>query len=46
VLDKLQHFIGSNDIEVQERANSACMLIEMLRNQLTTTDDALFGPEP
>nr|XP_016935154.1 AP-3 complex subunit delta isoform X2 [Drosophila suzukii] len=41
VLDKLQHFIGSNDIEVQERANSACMLIEMLRNQLTTTDDAL-----
>ncbi|XP_016949244.1 AP-3 complex subunit delta isoform X2 [Drosophila biarmipes] len=41
VLDKLQHFIGSNDIEVQERANSACMLIEMLRHQLTTTDDAL-----
>ncbi|KAH8387628.1 hypothetical protein KR093_008310 [Drosophila rubida] len=38
VLDKLQHFNGSNDIEVQERANSACMLIEMLRKQLT--DDA------
>ncbi|KAM8720483.1 hypothetical protein ACLKA7_006517 [Drosophila subpalustris] len=35
VLDKLQHFNGSNDIEVQERANSACMLIEMLRKQLT-----------
>jgi len=35
VLEKLQHFNGSNDIEVQERANSACMLIEMLRKQLT-----------
>ncbi|KAH8403484.1 hypothetical protein KR215_001320 [Drosophila sulfurigaster] len=34
VLEKLQHFNGSNDIEVQERANSACMLIEMLRKQL------------
>lgn len=34
MLDKLQHFNGSNDIEVQERANSACMLIEMLRKQL------------
>ncbi|XP_017116343.1 AP-3 complex subunit delta [Drosophila elegans] len=41
VLDKLQHFNGSSDIEVQERANSAYMLIEMLRNQLTTTDDAM-----
>ncbi|XP_016993062.2 AP-3 complex subunit delta [Drosophila takahashii] len=41
VLDKLQHFNGSSDIEVQERANSACMLIEMLRNQLATTDDAM-----
>ncbi|KAH8368088.1 hypothetical protein KR084_006867 [Drosophila pseudotakahashii] len=41
VLDKLQHFNGSSDIEVQERANSACMLIEMLRNQLSTTDDAM-----
>lgn len=35
MLEKLQHFNGSNDIEVQERANSACMLIEMLRKQLT-----------
>ncbi|XP_016980397.1 AP-3 complex subunit delta [Drosophila rhopaloa] len=41
VLDKLQHFNGSSDIEVQERANSACMLIEMLRNQLSTTNDAI-----
>ncbi|KMZ09670.1 AP-3 complex subunit delta isoform X1 [Drosophila simulans] len=41
VLDKLQHFNGSSDIEVQERANSACMLIEMLRNQLTTSTDAM-----
>ncbi|KAH8420632.1 hypothetical protein KR009_012412 [Drosophila setifemur] len=41
VLEKLQHFNGSSDIEVQERANSACMLIEMLRTQLSTTDDAL-----
>ncbi|XP_017055674.1 AP-3 complex subunit delta isoform X1 [Drosophila ficusphila] len=41
VLDKLQHFNGSSDIEVQERANSACMLIEMLRNQLSTTEDAI-----
>ncbi|XP_017853246.1 AP-3 complex subunit delta isoform X3 [Drosophila busckii] len=37
VLDKLQHFLGSSDIEVQERANSACMLIEMLRKALTVT---------
>ncbi|SPP78091.1 AP-3 complex subunit delta isoform X1 [Drosophila guanche] len=37
VLDKLQHFNGSSDIEVQERASSACMLIEMLRSQLTAT---------
>ncbi|XP_039226138.1 AP-3 complex subunit delta isoform X3 [Drosophila yakuba] len=41
VLDKLQHFNGSSDIEVQERANSACMLIEMLRNQLSTSTDAM-----
>ncbi|XP_054728209.1 AP-3 complex subunit delta isoform X1 [Anastrepha obliqua] len=33
VLEKLQNFISSNDIEVQERANSACILIEMLRSQ-------------
>ncbi|KAH8288205.1 hypothetical protein KR054_009900 [Drosophila jambulina] len=39
VLDKLQHFNGSSDIEVQERANSACMLIEMLRTQLSTTTE-------
>ncbi|KAH8273310.1 hypothetical protein KR018_010846 [Drosophila ironensis] len=43
VLDKLQHFNGSSDIEVQERANSACMLIEMLRNQLRTTENAITG---
>ncbi|KAH8266357.1 hypothetical protein KR038_001141 [Drosophila bunnanda] len=42
VLDKLQHFNGSSDIEVQERANSACMLIEMLRTQLSTTDETLM----
>ncbi|KAH8238268.1 hypothetical protein KR032_001765 [Drosophila birchii] len=41
VLDKLQHFNGSSDIEVQERANSACMLIAMLRTQLSTTDEAV-----
>ncbi|XP_017094450.2 AP-3 complex subunit delta [Drosophila bipectinata] len=41
VLEKLQHFNGSSDIEVQERANSACMLIEMLRNQLATSEDAM-----
>lgn len=41
MLDKLQHFNGSSDIEVQERANSACMLIEMLRNQLSTSTDAM-----
>lgn len=41
VLDKLQHFNGSSDIEVQERANSACMLIEMLRTQLATSEDAM-----
>lgn len=35
MLEKLQHFNGSSDIEVQERANSACMLIEMLHKQLT-----------
>ncbi|XP_037938208.1 AP-3 complex subunit delta [Teleopsis dalmanni] len=33
VLEKLQEFSSSNDIEVQERANSACILIEMLRVQ-------------
>ncbi|KAH8392991.1 hypothetical protein KR200_011411 [Drosophila serrata] len=42
VLEKLQHFNGSSDIEVQERANSACMLIEMLRTQLSTTDETLM----
>ncbi|XP_037812498.1 AP-3 complex subunit delta isoform X2 [Lucilia sericata] len=33
VLEKLQDFNSSIDIEVQERANSACILIEMLRAQ-------------
>lgn len=47
VLEKLQHFNGSNDIEVQERANSACMLIEMLRKQLTqSAEDASTGSIP
>ncbi|XP_017030257.1 AP-3 complex subunit delta [Drosophila kikkawai] len=41
VLEKLQHFNGSSDIEVQERANSACMLIEMLRTQLSVTDEGM-----
>lgn len=39
MLEKLQHFNGSSDIEVQERANSACMLIEMLHKQLTSPVD-------
>lgn len=46
MLEKLQHFNGSNDIEVQERANSACMLIEMLRKQLTQQEDASTGSIP
>ncbi|XP_013112393.1 AP-3 complex subunit delta isoform X1 [Stomoxys calcitrans] len=33
VLEKLQEFNSSDDIEVQERANSACILIDMLRAQ-------------
>lgn len=37
VLAKLQEFSSSNDIEVQERANSACVLIEMLRAQFEKT---------
>ncbi|XP_055911351.1 AP-3 complex subunit delta [Eupeodes corollae] len=37
VLTKLQEFSSSNDIEVQERANSACVLIQMLRSQFETT---------
>lgn len=37
VLGKLQEFSSSNDIEVQERANSACVLIEMLRQQFEKT---------
>ncbi|XP_026848641.1 AP-3 complex subunit delta isoform X2 [Drosophila persimilis] len=45
VLDKLQHFNGSSDIEVQERASSACMLIEMLRTQLTATDESAMVME-
>lgn len=32
-MEKLQDFNSSSDIEVQERANSACILIEMLRAQ-------------
>lgn len=39
MLEKLQHFNGSSDIEVQERANSACMLIEMLHKQLSSPVD-------
>ncbi|XP_030564683.1 AP-3 complex subunit delta [Drosophila novamexicana] len=50
VLEKLQHFNGSSDIEVQERANSACMLIEMLRKQLTAAvgddEEATTGSIP
>ncbi|XP_055841198.1 AP-3 complex subunit delta [Episyrphus balteatus] len=34
---KLQEFSSSNDIEVQERANSACVLIGMLRSQFEKT---------
>lgn len=37
VLEKLQDFNSSIDIEVQERANSACILIEMLRAQFNDT---------
>uniref|UniRef100_A0A1B0FQ33 AP-3 complex subunit delta n=1 Tax=Glossina morsitans morsitans TaxID=37546 RepID=A0A1B0FQ33_GLOMM len=37
VLDKLQSFNSSNDIEVQERAHSACILLEMLRAQFDTS---------
>lgn len=37
VLGKLQEFSSSNDIEVQERANSACVLIVMLRSQFEKT---------
>ncbi|XP_075154927.1 adaptor-related protein complex 3, delta 1 subunit-like garnet isoform X1 [Haematobia irritans] len=33
VLEKLQEFNSSDDIEVQERANSACVLIDMLKAQ-------------
>ncbi|XP_005185987.2 AP-3 complex subunit delta isoform X1 [Musca domestica] len=39
VLEKLQDFNSSDDIEVQERANSACILIEMLRAQFNDGDD-------
>ncbi|XP_067642164.1 AP-3 complex subunit delta isoform X2 [Eurosta solidaginis] len=35
VLEKLQNFSSSSDIEVQERANSICILIGMLRAQLS-----------
>lgn len=38
VLEKLQDFNSSIDIEVQERANSACILIEMLRAQFNDTN--------
>lgn len=38
VLEKLQTFSSINDIEVQERANSACILIEMLRSQFHVSD--------
>lgn len=37
MLDKLQSFNSSNDIEVQERAHSACILLEMLRAQFDTS---------
>ncbi|XP_061389393.1 AP-3 complex subunit delta [Musca vetustissima] len=40
VLEKLQDFNSSDDIEVQERANSACILIEMLKAQFNDQDDA------
>ena len=33
MLEKLQDFNSSNEIEVQDRANSACLLIQMLRSQ-------------
>ncbi|EDW82456.1 uncharacterized protein Dwil_GK25122 [Drosophila willistoni] len=46
LLEKLQHFNGSSDIEVQERANSACMLIEMLRTQLAQNTDNSSGSIP
>lgn len=36
-MEKLQDFNSSTDIEVQERANSACILIEMLRAQFNDT---------
>lgn len=38
-MDKLQEFNSSDDIEVQERANSACILIEMLRAQFNDPED-------
>uniref|UniRef100_A0A0K8U4X3 AP-3 complex subunit delta n=4 Tax=Bactrocera latifrons TaxID=174628 RepID=A0A0K8U4X3_BACLA len=34
-LEKLQIFSSSNDIEVQERANASCILMEMLRSQFS-----------
>ncbi|XP_065362825.1 AP-3 complex subunit delta [Calliphora vicina] len=40
VLEKLQDFNSSIDIEVQERANSACILIEMLRAQFNDANTA------
>uniref|UniRef100_A0A0A1XCL2 AP-3 complex subunit delta n=1 Tax=Zeugodacus cucurbitae TaxID=28588 RepID=A0A0A1XCL2_ZEUCU len=38
-LEKLQSFSSSNDIEVQERANSSCILIEMLRSQFSKSTE-------
>lgn len=38
-MEKLHDFVSSNDIEVQERANSASILIEMLRAQFTNATE-------
>ncbi|KAL9880142.1 AP-3 complex subunit delta isoform X1 [Glossina fuscipes] len=40
VLEKLQSFNSSNDIEVQERAHSACILLEMLRAQFDASSSS------
>lgn len=43
---KLQDFSSSSDIEVQERANSACILIEMLQAELNLTNSLNQKTEP
>ncbi|XP_037919686.1 AP-3 complex subunit delta isoform X3 [Hermetia illucens] len=40
VLSQLSTFISSSDIEVQERANSAYVLIELLRSQFSANGEA------